>query len=87
MPALPRLSDVYLGDFELGNGRFGFGTRGCGWRLPVGQITADNCHYQTFLYLTLKYLRGFPTIFIGLHMQWLKTYLKLNNSLPKIIIY
>ena len=46
MPALPKLSDVYLGNFALENGSLG--TRGCGWRVPVGQIMTDNHNYQTF---------------------------------------
>lgn len=51
MPALPKLSDIFLGNFELGNGRVG----GCGWRLPVERITADNSHYQTLLVAIFKW--------------------------------
>ncbi len=45
MPALPKLSDIFLAGFRLKNGRVN--TSGCGWKVPTGQITADNFNYQT----------------------------------------
>ncbi len=57
MPALPKLSDVYLSNFDMGNGRVG--TRGCGWRMPVERIMADNHNYQTLTIPPAVRLRPF----------------------------
>ena len=60
MPVCHWLSDIYLGVLSLKNDSLS--TRGCGWRLPVGQVMTDNSHYRSFNWEILFVSGVFPQL-------------------------